>query len=209
MDEWIALVEFSKQSRRACVDTFDDAHIEVGLKIRVPRRYYPALQDGVTHVAVTAKNAKAKVDDLRAKDAKVSTLRHHALQVHKSLLCATCTLRFVQLALRSFAAHFGFQKVLDGADGRRAFLRDGLKSWRGTLLEVKFGDALTLAETYQHESYTMVRAMLKAVGRDELMFVRAVAGDALAPTTAWRLHNWRPDPAVVDLHGDESARSDL
>ena len=179
------------------------------MKIRVPRRYYPALQDGVTHVAVTAKNAKAKVDDLRAEDAKVSTLRHHALQVHKSLLCATCTLRFVQLALRSFAAHFGFQKVLDGADGRRAFLRDGLKSWRGTLLEVKFGDALTLAETYQHESYTMVRAMLKAVGRDELMFVRAVAGDALAPTTAWRLHNWRPDEAVVDLHGDESARSDL
>ncbi|KAH8053077.1 hypothetical protein JL722_9743 [Aureococcus anophagefferens] len=91
----------------------------------------------------------------------------------------------------------------------RAFLRDGLKSWRGTLLEVKFGDALALAETYQHESYTMVRAMLKAVGRDELMFVRAVAGDALAPTTAWRLHNWRPDEAVVDLHGDESARSDL
>ncbi|KAH8051441.1 hypothetical protein JL720_15154 [Aureococcus anophagefferens] len=121
-----------------------------------PARYYPALQDGVTHVAVTAKNARAKVDDLRAEDAKVSTLRHHALQVHKSLLCATCTLRFVQLALRSFAAHFGFQKVLDGADGRRAFLRDGLKSWRGTLLEVKFGDALTLAETYQHESYTMV-----------------------------------------------------
>ncbi|KAH8071354.1 hypothetical protein JL721_4327 [Aureococcus anophagefferens] len=125
-------------------------------------------------VAAAAHGAKRKGDDW---------------EVHKSLLCATCTLRFVQLALRSFAAHFGFQKVLDGADGRRAFLRDGLKSWRGTLLEVKFGDALTLAATYQHESYTMVRAGR----RRDSPFVRAVAGDALAPTTAWRLHNWRPD----------------
>ena len=33
MDGSIALVEFSKPSRRACVKTFEYAHIEVGLKI--------------------------------------------------------------------------------------------------------------------------------------------------------------------------------
>ena len=33
MDGSIALVEFSKPSRRACVKTFEWAHIEVGLKI--------------------------------------------------------------------------------------------------------------------------------------------------------------------------------
>ena len=34
----MALVDFSKQSRRACVEPFDDAHVAVGLEIWVPRR---------------------------------------------------------------------------------------------------------------------------------------------------------------------------
>ena len=38
MDESIALVEFSKRDRRARVEPVDCAHVEVGLKIRVPRR---------------------------------------------------------------------------------------------------------------------------------------------------------------------------
>ena len=38
MDGSIALVEFSKPSQRACVKTFDYAHIEVELKIWFPRR---------------------------------------------------------------------------------------------------------------------------------------------------------------------------
>jgi len=33
LDDSIALVEFSKHSRRACVETVEYAHIEVGLKI--------------------------------------------------------------------------------------------------------------------------------------------------------------------------------
>ena len=39
MDESIALVEFSKPSQRACVKTFEYAHIEVGLKIWFPHRW--------------------------------------------------------------------------------------------------------------------------------------------------------------------------
>ena len=38
MDESIALVEFSKHSERVWSKSFDDAHIEVGLKIWNPRR---------------------------------------------------------------------------------------------------------------------------------------------------------------------------
>ena len=36
----MALVEFSKRGRRGWSKPFDDAPIEVGLKIRVPRRWY-------------------------------------------------------------------------------------------------------------------------------------------------------------------------
>ena len=39
MNGSIALVEFSKPSRRACVKTFEYAHIEVGSKIWFPRRH--------------------------------------------------------------------------------------------------------------------------------------------------------------------------
>ena len=39
MDESIALVELSKSGRRACVKTFEYAHIEVGSKIWFPRRH--------------------------------------------------------------------------------------------------------------------------------------------------------------------------
>ena len=39
MDGSIALVKFSKPSRRACVKTFEYAHIEVGLKIWFPHRF--------------------------------------------------------------------------------------------------------------------------------------------------------------------------
>jgi hypothetical protein len=38
LDGSIALVEFSKPSRSACVKTFEYAHIEVGLKIWFPHR---------------------------------------------------------------------------------------------------------------------------------------------------------------------------
>ena len=40
MDGSIALVEFSKHGRRGRSEPFDDAPIDVGLKIRVPRRWY-------------------------------------------------------------------------------------------------------------------------------------------------------------------------
>ena len=38
MDEWIPLLEFSRHSRRDCVETVAYAHIEVGLKIWFPHR---------------------------------------------------------------------------------------------------------------------------------------------------------------------------
>ena len=40
MDESIALVEFSKRSRRVWSKPFDDARVEVGSKIRVPPRHH-------------------------------------------------------------------------------------------------------------------------------------------------------------------------
>ena len=77
MDGSIALVEFSKPSRRACVKTFEYAHIEVGLKIWFPHRllwdagfvewYYPALRHGATHAAVNASTAPGVVDFLEAR----------------------------------------------------------------------------------------------------------------------------------------------
>ena len=35
----MALVEFSKRGRRACVEAFEYAHIDVGLKMWNPRMY--------------------------------------------------------------------------------------------------------------------------------------------------------------------------
>lgn len=59
---------------------------------------------------------------------------------------------------------------------------------------------LTMVEIYRDESFNILRKMIAATeSADILMFHRSVAGDYLAPTTNWRLHDWRPDNETYSL----------
>lgn len=62
---------------------------------------------------------------------------------------------------------------------------------------MKFGTSLTMLGIYRDESFNILKKMLDSTeAADSLMFHRSVAGHYLAPTTNWRLHDWRPDDAI-------------
>ena len=73
MDGSIALVELSKPSRRACVKTFEYAHIEVGLKIWFPHRR--AGRSGHAVTLVGPQRRQALKEFLRSRTAQLDAAR--------------------------------------------------------------------------------------------------------------------------------------
>ena len=162
--------------------------------------YFPALQHDVTHLAVDLYTASQKVDHLEQRPDDAARLVRNALKLHNILLCPDCTLTYFALVIYGLRKYFRLYDVLDDFTSRSAFLRDSLGSWSSHLVEVKFGTTLTMVDIYQDESYNVLKKMIASTeSSDSLMFHRSVAGDHLAPTTNWRLHDWRPDLDLPSL----------
>ncbi|KAJ8600059.1 hypothetical protein CTAYLR_001851 [Chrysophaeum taylorii] len=160
--------------------------------------YYPALQHGVTHLAITYHTAFHVVSELEKFDDRIKRLRRNSIKVYFWLLCRDCVLSYISSLVATYRDHFQLKKVLDDPAASTRFLRTHLGSWRSEMVELKFGNMITLVGIYRDESSNIIRKMITNVENyDSLMFHRSVAGDYLAPTTNWRLHDWRPD---LDVH---------
>ena len=59
-------------------------------RVRAVEWYYPALEDGVTHVSVDSKTAAQAIDALNGDDGRVARLSEAAEQVHREFTCADC-----------------------------------------------------------------------------------------------------------------------
>ena len=74
--------------------------------------YYPALEDGVTHVSVDAATAARAVDALNDDNARVVKLSEAAEWVHQEFTCADCIASYYARALSAIREHTG-QQLLD------------------------------------------------------------------------------------------------
>ena len=106
MDGSIALVEFSKHSRRACVETVAYAHIEVGLKIWFPRRRAAGEAEGPRDFHRDAPVTPDKFDRLYLYVQKWCAffcslcLQHHKFSAIQPSLLASAILHVARLNLK-------------------------------------------------------------------------------------------------------------
>ena len=84
--------------------------------------YYPALEDGVTHVSVDATTAAQAIDALNGDDVRVSRLSEAAEEVHQEFTCADCIASYYARVLRGIREHTG-QQLLDSPEKLIAIAR--------------------------------------------------------------------------------------
>ena len=81
--------------------------------------YFPALEEGRTHLVVDACSAPEVVEALNADPRRAEALAAAAWAVHDSLLCADCLARYFLSVVSHFRRHYALGPVLDRADDRR------------------------------------------------------------------------------------------
>ena len=84
--------------------------------------YYPALEDGVTHVSVDATTAARAIDALNGDDMRVSRLSRAAEAVHQEFTCPDCIASYYERALSAIREHTG-QQLLDSPEKLVAIAR--------------------------------------------------------------------------------------
>ncbi|KAH8069391.1 hypothetical protein JL721_5948 [Aureococcus anophagefferens] len=90
--------------------------------------YYPALAEGVTHLALNRSTALDAVRDVPRR--AVETMLRNARAVYDRLLCPDCLAAYMRTLVRKMRAYFRLGDVLDDPDRlRRAKLNDA-KPWR-------------------------------------------------------------------------------
>mmetsp|Transcript_24335 Transcript_24335/g.73230 ORF Transcript_24335/g.73230 Transcript_24335/m.73230 type:complete len:452 (-) Transcript_24335:470-1825(-) len=86
--------------------------------------YYPALEEGQTHVTVDASNLVEHVEALEAAPAKSFALRQGASEVGKELVCAQCITDYFTKVLGALRERWAMHEVLDDPCVLRNFLRE-------------------------------------------------------------------------------------
>ena len=75
--------------------------------------YFPALEEGRTHLVVDACSAPSVIERLNAEPRRAEALAAAARAVHDSLLCADCLARYFASVVDHFRRHFALGPVLD------------------------------------------------------------------------------------------------
>ena len=75
--------------------------------------YFPALEEGRTHLVVDACSAPSVIERLNADPRRAEALAAAARAVHDSLLCADCLARYFASVVDHFRRHFALGPVLD------------------------------------------------------------------------------------------------
>lgn len=81
---------------------------------RMPRWISPALQNGVTHVSVTANTLTSIVGLLRSRDSVAVNLAANARILHEHVLCPDCIRLFWRDALKEYGERFPFDQSETG-----------------------------------------------------------------------------------------------
>ena len=86
--------------------------------------YYPALEDGATHVVVDAETLAPTVKALQGDAARAKALRDGAREVHREVTCPECLAGYFGDVLRAIRERWGTARLLDDPCALRDFFAD-------------------------------------------------------------------------------------
>ena len=105
-------------------------------KARFAEWYFPALTEGVTHLAVDASTLADAVRMLEENTTDAKVLREKAADVNNRIMCPACLAAYVSEVIDEVRAHFALSKLLDDPCATHAFF-DALNCQRRDLVVIR------------------------------------------------------------------------